>query len=180
MKDAFERRALLLHLGGALHAMTAALAANATRHTVRELLDAHADLATHAWLAAVSPEMKTADFAKCVSASFAAWPALLLEAQVDYAQLALAVRSNLFADNPGGWHAYVDALKREVPGFGDALPAVSETTAQSGESGKEDALTAYASDIVDVERAEEAGEAQRESVESNAGLYPSWPWKPSV
>jgi hypothetical protein len=180
MNDAFERRALLLHLGDALHAMTAALAANATCHTVRELLNAHADLATYAWLAAVSPDMKTTDFAKCLSASFALWPEQLLEAQVDYPQLALAVRSNLFADNARGWDVYVDALKREVQWFGDALPYVAENTALSRESGAGDAPTADTPDTGDAERADEAGEAQRESTESNGGFYPSWPWKPGV
>ncbi|MBC8752473.1 hypothetical protein F6X42_40605, partial [Paraburkholderia sp. WC7.3b] len=84
MKDAFERRALLLHLGDALQAVAAALATNNPRDTVRDLLDADATLATHAWLAAVPPDMEVAEFAKRVSASFAGWPAQLLEAQVDY------------------------------------------------------------------------------------------------
>ncbi|MPW21157.1 hypothetical protein GCT13_30840 [Paraburkholderia sp. CNPSo 3157] len=177
MKDAFERRALLLHLGDALHAIDVALAADATRHTVRDLLNAHADLAAHAWLAAVSPATTAADFAKQASASFAAWPAQLLEEQVDYAQLALAVRDNLFAGNAAGWRAYVDAMKREVEWFGDALPAHAEPTAQTFESADADVPSA---DAADVERAEEPGEPQRESVESNGRLYPSWPWKPGV
>ncbi|MEM5385146.1 hypothetical protein VSR68_16295 [Paraburkholderia phymatum] len=180
MKDAFERRALLLHLGDALHAIDAALAADATRHTVRDLLDAHADLAAHAWLAAISPATKAADFAKQASASFVAWPAQLLEEQVDYAQLALAVRDNLFADDAAGWRAYVDAMKREVEWFGDALPAHVEPTAQTIESANADVPSADAADATDVERAEEPGEPRRESVESNGRLYPSWPWKPGV
>ncbi|SEI90599.1 hypothetical protein [Paraburkholderia diazotrophica] len=180
MKDAFERRALLLHLGDALHAIDAALAVGATRHTVRDLLDAHANLATHAWLAAVSPETKAADFAKQASASFAAWPAQLLEEQVDYAQLALAVRDNLFADNASGWRTYVDAMKREVEWFGDALPERAEPAAQTFESADADVPSADAADAADVERAKAQDEPQRESVESNGRLYPSWPWKPGV
>ncbi|MGF6408969.1 hypothetical protein [Paraburkholderia sp. MM5482-R1] len=180
MKDAFERRALLLHLGDALQAIAAALATNNPRDTVRDLLDADAALATHAWLAAVPPDMEVAEFAKRVSASFAGWPAQLLEAQVDYRQLAFAVRSNLFANDPPGWHAYVGALTREVEWFGDALPAASETTGQSREAGDDDSPTSDTSDIetAKAERGGEAGDAQRESVESNGRLYPSWPWKP--
>ena len=180
MKDAFERRALLLHLGDALQAMAAALAANATHVTVRDLMNANTRLGSYAWLVAVSPDMSAADFAKRVSASFAAWPVQLLEEQVDYAQLALAVRGNLFADDPAGWHAYVDALKREVRWFGDALPIVSAATAQPRESADEDTLTAEVSRTAEVERAEQVGEEQRESVESNGRIYPSWPWKPGM
>jgi hypothetical protein len=180
MKDAFERRALLLHLGDALQALAAALAANAARTTVGDLVNADARLDSYAWLAAVSPDMNAADFAKRVSASFAGWPAQLLEEQVDYAQLALAVRGSLFADDPSGWQAYIDVLKREVQWFGDALPVVSATSAQAPEPAEEEPLAADASPTADVERAEQGSEVQRESVESNGRIYPSWPWKPGM
>ena len=180
MKDAFERRALLLHLGDALQAMAEALAANATRATVRDLMNADTRLGSYSWLAAVSPDMSAEDFAKRVSASFAGWPAQLLEEQVDYAQLALAVRGSLFADDSTGWQAYVDALKHEVQWFGDALPVVSATTTQPPEPADEDPLAADASRSADVERVEQVSEVPRESVESNGRLYPSWPWKPGM
>ncbi|MBP0589806.1 hypothetical protein J8I87_08765 [Paraburkholderia sp. LEh10] len=185
MKDAFERRALLLHLGDALHAIEIALAGDARRYTLQDLLNAHAGLAAHAWLAAVPPETSAEDFARRASASFAGWPAQLLEEQVDYTRLALAVRDNLFADHLAGWHAYVDAMKPEVAWFGDGLPAVEAVEASRIAEASEDtqaraADMADAADRSDVERAEERGETQRESVESNAGVYPSWPWKPGV
>jgi hypothetical protein len=179
MKDAFERRALLLHLGDALHTLSTALAADAKHHTVHHLLAAHPELAAHAWLKAVSPKMKAAEFAKRASVSFAQWPALLLQEQVDYMRLALAVHDQLFADDRAGWRTYVDAMKREVEWFGDGLP-FTEEPAQAAD-------TAQASDEpdpragnADIERANEGSDPQRESVESNGGLYPAWPWKPGA
>lgn len=179
MKDAFERRALLLHLGDALQAIDAALAADTPRHTLQDLLNTQADLAARTWLAAVSPDMKAADFAKRMSAAFAAWPALLLEEQVDYTRLALTVRDHLFADDPAGWRRYVDAIRSEVEWFGEALPSADavDTAAYAPAS---DEAEPIANDSADIERAEEPGDRSRENVESNGGLYPAWPWKPGV
>jgi hypothetical protein len=181
MKDAFERRALLLHLGDALQATAAALSAGTPRHTLQDLLNTHADLAAHTWLTALSPDIPAAEFAKRASAAFAAWPALLLEEQVDYTHLALAVRDHLFADDPAGWRSYVDALRREVAWFGDALPSMHDVAHAADVAEQSQALNeAETTDAADVERAEEHDGPQRESVESNGGLYPSWPWKPGV
>ena len=186
MKDAFERRALLLHLGDALHAIDVALAADARRPTLQHLLNAHAELAAHAWLAAIAPDTKATDFAKRASAAFAGWPAQLLEEQVDYTRLALAVRDNLFADDPVAWRTYVDAMKHDVEWFGDALPSVSDA-ARIDEIANEPQPSAendaQAVEPADVERARERDDTQRESIESaesNGRLYPSWPWKPGV
>ncbi|MEI6001885.1 hypothetical protein H3V53_33485 [Paraburkholderia bengalensis] len=184
MKDAFERRALLLHLGDALHAIEAALAADVQRHTLRDLLNVHGNLAAQAWLAAVAPDMTAAEFAKRASASFAGWPALLLAEHVDYTRLALDVRDRLFADDPAGWRAYADAIRREVEWFGDALPAANER-AQASEEGSDEADSATP-EAADIERADESVATRRESVESGESgddkgrLYPSWPWKPGV
>ncbi|ACC70392.1 hypothetical protein PPMP20_07865 [Paraburkholderia phymatum] len=181
MKDAFERRALLLHLGDALQAIAAALATSAAHDTLRDLRNADASLAAHAWFAAISRDMKAADFAKRASAAFAAWPALLLEEQVDYTRLALAVRSHLFAEDPSGWRSYVEAIKREVEWFGDALPSANEPAQADETAGDAQASDeAIANDTTDVERVEEPRDPQRESVESNDRLYPSWPWKPGI
>ncbi|WP_109482564.1 hypothetical protein [Paraburkholderia sp. C35] len=179
MKDAFERRALLLHLGDALHAISAALADHAKHHTLHHLLNAHPELAAHAWLAAMPPKMKTADFAARASASFAAWPALLLEEQVDYSALALAVHDNLFAEDRSGWPAYIGAIKPEVEWFGDALPFTGEPSpvvepVQAKDEIEPPAARADAQGV----SAQEA--SQRDSAEDNARLYPSWPWKPGV
>ena len=182
MKDAFERRALLLHLGDALHAIAAALAADATQSTWQDLLNAHKELGGRAWLVALSPDTATADFAKRASASFAEWPALLLEERVDYVRLALAVRSNLFAGDPAGWRSYADAIRREVAWFGDDLPCVDERP-ETPEYAQASDEAGPSVDAADVERAEEGGDAQRksvESVESDGRLYPAWPWKPGV
>ncbi|MBN3764783.1 hypothetical protein [Burkholderia sp. Ac-20365] len=186
MKDAFERRALLLHLGDALQAISAALAADAKHHTLHHLLNAHAELGAHEWLAAVSAKMKTTEFAKRASASFEKWPVRLLDEQVDYSALALAVQDNLFADNPSGWRAYIDAMKREVEWFGDGLP-FAEAAEELAQMPKLEVESAQAPNDVDtptadadIERVDEVGDQSRESVESDGRLYPSWPWKPGV
>lgn len=179
MKDAFERRALLLHLGDALQTLSTALAADAKHHTVHHLQNAHPELAAHAWLTAVSPKMKASDFAKRASASFAEWPALLLEEQVDYTRLALTVRDHLFSDDRTGWRTYVDAMKREVEWFGDALPFAEEPV-QAAETARPSDETDTRANDADVERAGEGSDPQRDSVESNGGLYPAWPWKPGA
>jgi len=150
MKDAFERRALLLHLGDALYAIESALNADAKYDTLSELSGAETKLASLEFLAAVSQETSPRDFARRASASFAAWPALLLEEEVDYTALALAVRDNLFADNASGWQAYVAMIKAEVKWFGDSLPA--DDAAEHDEAG--------------IERAGK-----------NGSFFPSWPWK---
>jgi hypothetical protein len=151
MKDAFERRALLLHLGDALHAIGSALGADARHGTLRELLDADPQLASLEFLAAVSQTMSPDDFATRASAAFAGWPALLLEENVDYTAMALAVRDTLFAGNASGWQAYVAAMKPQVQWFGDALPAVG----------------------IEEQGSDPVGRAGK-----NGAFFPSWPWKP--
>jgi hypothetical protein len=178
MKDAFERRALLLHLGEALQAIAAALAAGSTHRTLRDLLNARTELAAQPWLAALSPDTTTADFVGRASASFAEWPALLLEERVDYARLALAVRDRLFAGDSAGWRRYVDAIRQEVAWFADDLPAAEAHIDETPEPAQAADEAPTPVDANDVERAEEGGSATRESVEGDGRLYPSWPWKP--
>ena len=180
MKDAFERRALLLHLGDALQAIAAALAADPAHRTLRDLLNAHAELAAQPWLAAISPDTTTADFVRRASASLAEWPALLLEERVDYARLALAVRDRLFEGDIAGWHRYANTIRQEVPWFADDLPSADERSRTDETAGLAQAADEAQTpvDAGDVERAEEGGSAPRESVESDGRLYPSWPWKP--
>lgn len=182
MKDAFERRALLLHLGDVLNTINVMLAADGKQRTLQQVIAANSSLAGRAWLASIAADTNPQAFVKSASAAFAAWPVQLLEEQVDYAELAAAVQRTLFAGNDAGWRGYVDAMKVEVPWFGDGLPAVEEHAQREvsvGEGdGDGDGDIADPAASADVERGEAGGEPQRESVEGSDRLYPAWPWKP--
>jgi hypothetical protein len=133
MKDAFERRALLLHLGAVLDAMDKVLSHSGDRTTVtlRELVSAQHSLAKLPLLQHVADEMTAQEFVRRVSATFACWPAELLEAGLNRERLAAVVRDALFAANDDGWRAYVASLKGEVPWFGDGLAPLSETASEA-------------------------------------------------
>ncbi|CAB3756542.1 hypothetical protein [Paraburkholderia humisilvae] len=165
MKDAFERRALLLHLGAVLDAMDKLLAYSGDRAvTVHELVAEHRALASLPLLRLVPTEVTTHGFAQRVSAAFAVWPAELLEAELNHERLAGAVRDALFAADGDGWRAYVASLKQEVPWFGDGLPP------RSTEAG----VLSTAAHRAGKSRGKQAEEASPGA----GGIYPSWPWKP--
>jgi hypothetical protein len=165
MKDAFERRALLLHLGAVLDAMDKLLTYSGDRAvTVRELVSEHRALANLPLLRHVPAEVTAHGFMQRVSAAFAVWPAELLEAELDHERLAAVVRDGLFAADVDGWHAYVESVKPEVPWFGDGLPV---PPAEAGAPSKA------------AHRTGESSERQREEESPDTGgIYPSWPWKP--
>jgi hypothetical protein len=165
MKDAFERRALLLHLGAVLDAIDKLLAHSGNGTVaIRELMDAHRALANLPLLRHVSVEMTAHEFARRASAAFATWPAELLEAELKRERLAAVVRNGLFAAHDDGWHAYVASLKGDVSWFGDGLPPTSRTEAAGP------AKSAHAPGKPRATRQEEAP--------GTGGVYPSWPWKP--
>jgi hypothetical protein len=172
MKDAFERRALLLHLGNVLDAMHKVLshAGEQTAVTLRELESAQRSLAKLPLLQHVSREMTAHQFVRRVSATFAVWPAELLEAALNRERLAVVVRDALFAANDDGWRAYVASLKVEVPWFGDGLPPLPQAMTEA---------VAALEQKKPAQKAEKSRGTQREEHTPDArGLYPSWPWKP--
>jgi hypothetical protein len=166
MKDAFERRALLLHLGTVLEAINEVLALAGSRNTpVRELAAEHRSLAKLPLLQQMHAALTAQEFAQRTSAAFAAWPAQLLEAELDRKHLALVVRDKLFSANEAGWSAYVASLKPEVSWFGEDLPAMRTEPVLDA------ALRRKAAEPV------RAKEAQHKEALAAAGVYPSWPWK---
>ncbi|MFC0576522.1 hypothetical protein [Paraburkholderia solisilvae] len=166
MKDAFERRALLLHLGAVLDALGKLLARSGDgTATMREVLSAHRSLSKLPLLQHLSCEVTAREFAQQASAAFAAWPAALLEAKLDREYLASVVRDGLFATHHEGWRAYVASLKQDVPWFGDGLPMPPQTEAAALRE--------------PVHRADEPRGTQHEATTAGTGgVYPSWPWKP--
>jgi hypothetical protein len=175
MKDAFERRALLLHLGTILEAMNTLLAqaAGHSSSTVRELAAQHRALAKHGLLRQMPAALTATEFAQRASAAFASWPQALLEADLDRAHLARVVRDALFSANEAGWRAYVESLKAEVSWFGEGLPPMPvQPAADQTERHRKAAQSAETAQPRQAEAAEEAL--------AGAGLYPAWPWKPQA
>ncbi|MBB5503195.1 hypothetical protein [Paraburkholderia sp. MM5384-R2] len=180
MNDAFERRALLLHLGDVLEVVNRLLKWGVGHKTVRELAAAHDPLGGFPLLEQVSPGMTAEQFVQRVSDAFFAWPRELLEPELNRKRLASTVRRSLFADNANGWRAYVAALRSDVRWFGVGLPSVKageDVCADSTDGSSESLQADEAPSAGDVERNGGQAEDQRESVESSGRVYPSWPWK---
>src|SRR5258706_1334991 len=183
MKDAFERRALLLHLGEVLQAVSGLLKCGAGHKTVHELAAANASLAGRPLLTQVSQRMTSKEFVRRATDAFFAWPRELLEPELNRERLASALQRNLFAGNAEGWRAYVAALRGEISWFGVGvrlLNAGEDVRADSTEADPERVQLNEVAAAGDVERNGGQAEDRRESVESAERIYPSWPWKSGV
>jgi hypothetical protein len=187
MTDAYERRALLLHLGAVLEAVSCVMAFGEDQQTVHQLVAEHELLEAFPLMTHVSVGMRARDFAQRAMSAYCSWPQELLKSELGRDLLAATVQRNLFLGNPTGWHAYLATLQREVPWFGRGIQLV-ETVEDSGQATADcqvgDAETVpldEPSSTADIEREDVAAVAgRRESVEGAPGLYPSWPWKPAV
>jgi hypothetical protein len=185
MQDGFERRALLLQMGKALKAAGGSLGKGAGSRVARAA-------------EAILTETPSLTVAK----AYAAWPALLLAETLDKGALAKAV-SSAFTGNPGEWKAYLKAVQKDVPGFGDGVtvePVKPEAAApeqpkadnkkkgKKEKKGKLSSRGAEASDATAVTSAsptppESPAESPSPEAESTSGgsveaVKPSWPWKP--
>ncbi|TDN68826.1 hypothetical protein [Paraburkholderia sp. BL10I2N1] len=183
MNDAFERRALLLHLGDVLEVVHLLLKCGDGHKTVRELAATNDSLAGFPLLGQVSPRMTAEQFVRHGTEAFFAWPRELLEPELNRKNLASTVRRTLFADDAAGWGAYVAALRSEVRWFGVGLPSLKagEGVRPDSTDGNPDSL--QADDVPgadDVERNGGQTEEHRESIDSSGRVYPSWPWKPDA
>ncbi|WP_343676638.1 hypothetical protein [Paraburkholderia heleia] len=118
MKDALERRALLLHLGCALQLLTRVFESRTTAATVGELIALNPLLENEHLLEHVLPSLSVDDFVAQALQAFCTWPQRLLDETLDHDALATSVRNHLFELNPGGWHAYAADLRGEVAWFG--------------------------------------------------------------
>ncbi|WP_042338970.1 hypothetical protein [Paraburkholderia ferrariae] len=124
MKDAFERRALLLQLGNVLEMLDYVKEHAHGDQTVGDLLRKY-EVPDIPLLANVAQTM-TVDELECRTLrAFCHWPALLLDLSLDHYALAAPVRELLFDDNPFGWESYTECLADQVPWFGaaTAVPA---------------------------------------------------------
>lgn len=177
MKDALERRALLLHLGRVLQLTTRICESRPATATVGELIAQNPMLEDEPLLEYVLPGLLVKDFTMHALRAFCLWPQYLLEDPLDRDALAASVRDHLFRDNPRGWHAYVAQLRTEVKWFGMAKVrrrlARDRSTATSIPAVAGDAMelesSAAGSSAADVERDAGAGDRPAESLE---GLTP--------
>ncbi|HTR05967.1 MAG TPA: hypothetical protein VMJ11_04765 [Paraburkholderia sp.] len=128
MKDAFERRALLLHLGRTLQLLARILETRSKAETIGELIELNPILEDEILLEHVSPALSVDDFIAHALRAFCCWPEALLDEKLDHGTFAVPVRDGLFNLNLRGWHAYATGLRAEVPWFGlqpAARPRVS-------------------------------------------------------
>jgi hypothetical protein len=118
MDEKYERRALLLHLGGVLQTTSLLMEHERLDETLGELLAAQPLLADVPLLEHAYERMTVREFSAAALRAFCLWPQLLLETSLDRAALATPVREHLFAGNPHGWKAYAASLQSEVGWFG--------------------------------------------------------------
>lgn len=120
MKDALERRALLLELGDVLRMLAFIQERVFEPQTIDELVHRYAELAEVPLLEQVAQSMTVSELQYRTLRAFCEWPQRLLDTPLDRAALASPVRELLFDDNPMGWEAYAGALGVAVPWFGAA------------------------------------------------------------
>jgi hypothetical protein len=118
MEDAFERRALLLHLGRTLQLLAHILETRQTAATVGELIALNPILEDEILLAHVSPSLSVEDFVARALQAFCCWPRELLAEELDHDAFTISIREGLFGLNLRGWHAYAAGLRDEVAWFG--------------------------------------------------------------
>ena len=131
MKDAYERRALLLHLGDVLEAISCLSRSGSQYATLGEALAAEDSLVSFTWLGFIDANTAPRQVAEQAAAAFFLWPKSLLDETLNRPLLASTVQHDLFAGNPGGWEAYVAERKKDVSWFAEGVqgPAAEEPDA---------------------------------------------------
>lgn len=127
MKDAYERRALLLQLGSVLETLDYIKEHVHGAQTAGDLVREYEILADAPLIANVAETMTIGEFEYRALRAFSRWPQLLLDVQLDRSALASPVREHLFDGYPFGWESYAEALAAEVPWFGAAATAPAIT-----------------------------------------------------
>jgi hypothetical protein len=122
--DGMERRALLLHLGDVLEAISCVMKCGHRYNTIGEAYAQEETLASFTFLRQIDAEMTPHDFAKRAASAFFLWPQELLDDELNRNVLAHVVQHDLFAGHQSGWDDYVKDLRVEVPWFGEGLGTV--------------------------------------------------------
>lgn len=129
MTDAYERRALLLHLGDVLEALFCLSRSGQRYATLGEALTREDSLTGFTVLGYLDAGMSPQQVTERITAAFFLWPKSLLDEELNQSLLASTVQHDLFAGNPKGWEAYVKERRKEVAWFAEGLqepPASAE------------------------------------------------------
>jgi hypothetical protein len=132
INDAMERRALLLHLGDILEAISCVMKCGHRYNTIGEAYAQEETLASFIFLRQIDAEMTPHDFAKRAASAFFLWPKELLDEELNRKVIAHVVQHDLFAGHQSGWDNYVADLRATVPWFGDDLGPVPDPDLEPG------------------------------------------------
>ena len=97
MKDAYERRALLLHLGDVLEALSCLSRGGQRYATLGDAIAREDSLATFTWLGYLDAAMTPQQVNERATAAFFLWPKTLLDEDLNRSLLASTVQHDLFA-----------------------------------------------------------------------------------
>src|SRR5471030_1590629 len=106
MKDAYARRALLLHLGDVLEALSFLSRGGQRYATLGHAIAREDWLATVTWLGYLDAAMTPQQVSERATAAFFLWPKTLLDEDLNRLLLASTVQHDLFAGNANGWEGY--------------------------------------------------------------------------
>lgn len=162
LREPYERRALLLHLGDVLETVFCLSQCADEYPNIADAVRGNDALAAFTLLGFIDGKMTPRDFIRRASGAFFVWPKALLDETLNQPMLANTVRHDLFEGNAKGWRAYADERRREVPWFGEDLPDAAKS-----------AEPAHAAKVEhDGERKE--NDSADTSTESR---YKTWPWR---
>lgn len=132
INDGMQRRALLLHVGDILEAISCVMKCGHRHNTLGEAYAQEDTLASFTFLRQIDAEMTPHDFVKRAASAFFLWPKELLDEKLNHNVLAHVVQHDLFISNQSGWDGYIDDLRASVPWFGQGLGSVPEPDVEPG------------------------------------------------
>jgi hypothetical protein len=128
MKDAYERRALLLHLGDVLEALSCLSRSGQRYATLGEAIAREDSLSGFTWLGYIDAGMSPQHVTERATAAFFLWPKTLLDEELNRSLLASVVQHDLFGANALGWERYIKELRKDVPWFAEGLQISTDDT----------------------------------------------------
>jgi hypothetical protein len=121
MKDAYERRALLLHLGDVLEALSCLSRSGQRYATLGDAIAREDSLSGFTWLGYLDAGMSPRQVTERATAAFFLWPKTLLDEELNRSLLASTVQHDLFTGNAKGWEDYVTERRKDVAWFAEGL-----------------------------------------------------------
>jgi hypothetical protein len=128
MKDAYERRALLLHLGDVLEALSCLSRTGQRYATLGDAIAREDSLNSFTWLGYLDTRMSPQQVTERATAAFFLWPKTLLDEELNRSLLASTVLHDLFGGNAQGWEHYVKERRKDVAWFAEGLQTQPDDT----------------------------------------------------